>query len=148
MDDVIERIAVYLSRREKSRGIDKENIHGFDVGPDCGVELLASDLRKLLAEAAAMRRERDELRISLAEAMQQGRDTQDRLTARQAECRALAARLAEIERQQPVAVIGETYSLLWAQPWTMPEIVRRCGIKVGSLLYTLPAPAATPEQPT
>ena len=44
------RIAAYLKRRELSRGLDLEHIHGFDVGPDCGVELLASDLRSVLAE--------------------------------------------------------------------------------------------------
>ena len=38
MNDAIERIAAYLSRRQKAQGIDKERIHGFD----CGVELLAS----------------------------------------------------------------------------------------------------------
>lgn len=53
---------------------------------------------------------------------------------------------AKIEAQPPVAVIGDTYSLLWAQPGTMPEIVSRCGIKVGSLLYARPVPAAAPVQ--
>ena len=67
MSNAIERISAYLSRREKARGIDKENIHGFDVGPDCGVELLASDLRTLLAHATALRRERDELAARLAD---------------------------------------------------------------------------------
>ena len=61
MNDAIERIAAYLSRRQKALGVDKERIHSFDFGPDCGVELLASDLRALLARADALRRERDDL---------------------------------------------------------------------------------------
>jgi septal ring factor EnvC (AmiA/AmiB activator) len=61
---------------------------------------LLSEVRRLTTE---LRRERDELRTSLAESMQQCRDTQDRLTAMQAECRKLAARLAEIEKAEPVA---------------------------------------------
>ena len=64
MNDAIERIAAYLSRRQKALGVDKERIHSFDFGPDCGVELLASDLRAPLARADALRRERDDLALA------------------------------------------------------------------------------------
>lgn len=57
----IERISMYLARREKARGIDKESIHGFDFGPDCGIELRASDLRTLLDKVTELRQECDEL---------------------------------------------------------------------------------------
>lgn len=69
-----------------------------------------------------------------------------RAAAFEAQRDALADWKAKIEAQPPVAVIGDTYSLLWAQPGTMPEIVSRCGIKVGSLLYARPVPAAAPVQ--
>ena len=75
-------------------------------------------------------------------------DLAQRVADLTAERDALVARLAEIERAEPVAVVGDTYSLLWAQPGTMPEIVRRCGIKVGSLLFALPTTVAAPTQAT
>lgn len=42
---------------------------------------------------------------------------------------------------EPVAVIGKDWSLMWASADTLYAIVERTGIKIGSLLYTRPAPA-------
>lgn len=47
-----ERVTAYLERRRNAWGTDFEHIHGFDVGPDCGVELLASDLEAILEAPA------------------------------------------------------------------------------------------------
>ena len=54
LDDVAqaaERVAQYLSRRKKSRGDDPEEIHGYDVSPEGGFPLRASDLETLIRAA-------------------------------------------------------------------------------------------------
>lgn len=48
----VKRVEEYIARRKKSRGIDIEHVHGFDVGPDCGVELLLSDIEAIISAAA------------------------------------------------------------------------------------------------
>jgi Lar family restriction alleviation protein len=48
----IQRVQQYMARRKKARALDFEHIHGFDVGPNCGFELLASDIQSLLAALA------------------------------------------------------------------------------------------------
>jgi len=48
----VKRVEEYIARRKKSRGIDVEHVHSFDVGPDCGVELLLSDIEAILSAAA------------------------------------------------------------------------------------------------
>lgn len=56
---------------------------------------------------------------------------------------ALAAR--QPVGQEPVAVVGPDFALLWAGHGPISPIVERHGIKVGSQLYTAPpAPAAVP----
>ncbi|MBV8060800.1 MAG: hypothetical protein JO253_04660 [Alphaproteobacteria bacterium] len=49
VDPARQRIADYIERREKTAQLDIEHIHSFDLGPDCGVELLLSDLKALVA---------------------------------------------------------------------------------------------------
>jgi len=49
--DANTRVSAYIQRRKKARGLDIESIHGFDVSPTEGVELLLSDLETLLAAA-------------------------------------------------------------------------------------------------
>lgn len=44
------------------------------------------------------------------------------------------------EEQEPVAIIGKDYRLLWADAGSMSEIVAKHGITVGSPLYAHPAP--------
>jgi Lar family restriction alleviation protein len=41
---------------------------------------------------------------------------------------------------EPVAVVGSDFQLLWTSADSIAEIVRRTGIKVGSMLYTAPQP--------
>jgi hypothetical protein len=43
----VARVRAYIERRKKARGTDIEHIHGFDVGPEGGIELLLSDLELL-----------------------------------------------------------------------------------------------------
>ena len=45
------RLKAYIERRKKSRGLDIENIHGFDCGgdPDEGFQLRLSDIEWSLA---------------------------------------------------------------------------------------------------
>jgi hypothetical protein len=51
---VATRVAAYLDRRSRSSGLDKEEIHAFDVGPDGqGFYLRSSDLRTLVSQALA-----------------------------------------------------------------------------------------------
>jgi hypothetical protein len=53
---VATRVAAYLDRRSRSSGLDKEEIHAFDVGPDGeGFYLRSSDLRALASQALARR---------------------------------------------------------------------------------------------
>lgn len=47
------RVQAYLDRLAKSKGIHKEEIHGFDVGEPSEAVLLASDLAALLRAGAA-----------------------------------------------------------------------------------------------
>jgi hypothetical protein len=47
--------------------------------------------------------------------------------------------LAEAGQGEPVAEVGPVFQLLWASDDTISDIVRRSGVKVGSLLYTRPA---------
>jgi len=51
------------------------------------------------------------------------------------------ALLAELAKEQePVALVGSTYQLLWTGPYSIVEIKRKHGLKVGTLLYTIPLP--------
>ena len=51
LSDAHARVTAYLDRRAKATQRDSESIHAFDMGPDCGIELLVSDLRAILAAA-------------------------------------------------------------------------------------------------
>jgi len=52
--DARKRVDAYLDRHSKAKGLDPDSIHGFDGGLVCfGAELLASDLRTLLARMDA-----------------------------------------------------------------------------------------------
>lgn len=50
---------------------------------------------------------------------------------------------------QPVAVVGNDYTLLWAGGDAIVDIVKRHGLKIGSKLYAHPAgvPGHQQEQP-
>ena len=50
----------------------------------------------------------------------------------------LRAKIAVMERQEPVAEIGQQYSLLFVGSGSMTEIAKRHGITIGSKLYALP----------
>ena len=54
------------------------------------------------------------------------------------EIRELRAKIEEMEKQQPVAEIGQQYTLLFVGSGSMTELVKRHGIKVGDKLYALP----------
>lgn len=53
LTEALERIAAYIERRKKSRGLDIEHVHGFDLGPNEGVELLLSDIETIVAHTRA-----------------------------------------------------------------------------------------------
>lgn len=55
---------------------------------------------------------------------------------------ALRAKIEEMEQQEPVAEIGQQYTLLFVGSGSMTELVKRHGIKIGTKLY--PAPGAQP----
>ena len=57
---------------------------------------------------------------------------------------ALEAALSEPE-PEAVAVIGDTFSLLWASGDAISDIAKRHGLKVGSKLYAAPQPPAQAE---
>ena len=66
----------------------------------------------------------------------------DRLETAEKERDALRAKIEAMEQQEPVAEIGEQYTLLFAGSGSMTELVKRHGIKIGTKLY--PAPGAHP----
>lgn len=53
--EAAERVARYLNRRKKSRSDDPEDIHGYDVSPEGGFPLRASDLQTLVNLAKGSR---------------------------------------------------------------------------------------------
>ncbi len=54
------------------------------------------------------------------------------------------AALADDE-SEPVVIIGKMWALLWADPCSMSDIVKKHGIEIGSKLYTHPAHKLTDE---
>lgn len=58
VDDAVSRLQAYIERRKKARAIDIEVIHAFDTGPDCGVDLLLSDIETVVATALAAKAKR------------------------------------------------------------------------------------------
>ena len=50
----VQRVAQYLGRRKKTRSDDPDFIHGYDVSPEGGFVLSASDLAVMVAALAAM----------------------------------------------------------------------------------------------
>ena len=50
----------------------------------------------------------------------------------------LRAKIETMEKQEPVAEIGQQYTLLFVGSGSMTELVKRHGIKVGDKLYALP----------
>lgn len=55
-----------------------------------------------------------------------------------AERDALRAKIEQMERQEPVAEIGQQYTLLFAGSGSITGVVKRHGIKIGDKLYALP----------
>lgn len=58
-----------------------------------------------------------------------------------AERDALAAKLAELEGQEPVAVVCDTYELRWIGRGPIAQIISKHQIKVGDYLFARPVPA-------
>lgn len=56
MSESIERMKAYSTRRNTAKGIDVEHIHGFDVSPDGGFELLLSDVDGAIARIEHLER--------------------------------------------------------------------------------------------
>ena len=52
--EAVQRVAQYLGRRKKTRSDDPDFIHGYDVSPEGGFVLSASDLAVMVAALAAM----------------------------------------------------------------------------------------------
>lgn len=48
------RVRKYIDRRRASKGLDREHIHGFDVGDDAEALLLTSDIEALLGRIASL----------------------------------------------------------------------------------------------
>ena len=71
----------------------------------------------------------------------------DRLEAAEKERDALRAKIAEMERQEPVAEIGQQYTLLFAGSGSITGVVKRHGLKIGDKLYALPGAQPAPSVP-
>lgn len=56
------------------------------------------------------------------------------------------SRAQEVVRAEPVAVIGDTFSLFWVGSKPIAELARKHNLKVGDKLYTVP-PSTAPAQP-
>lgn len=67
MSSEIERIKAYIERRKKCHSLDIEHVHGFDLGPNEGTELLLSDIESLVINAARYKWLRDGARESACE---------------------------------------------------------------------------------
>lgn len=68
-----------------------------------------------------------------------------------AELRRLQSRVAELEAQlagqgEPVAVVGDVFTLLWLGTGPIAPLINKHGIKVGDKLFTRPAKPLTDEQ--
>ena len=90
---------------------------------DC-VEAAKAEVEVLRAELAGLRSSM-EFRTSLIGRTEAERDE-------------LRAKIEAMEKQEPVAEIGQQYTLLFAGSGSMTELVKRHGIKIGTKLYTLP----------
>lgn len=73
---------------------------------------------------------------AVAEAYQRGYATGQEEVEKERD--ALRTKIEAMERQEPVAEIGEQYTLLFAGSGSMTELVKRHGIKIGTKLYALP----------
>ena len=60
---------------------------------------------------------------------------------------ALRAKIAEMEKQEPVAEIGQQYTLLFAGSGSITGVVKRHGLKIGDKLYALPVTQPAPSVP-
>ena len=80
-------------------------------------------------EAAEKERETDEERIAdlMADLNRVGHEND-----------ALRAKIEAMERQEPIAEIGQQYTLLFAGSGPITGIVKRHGLKTGDKLYALP----------
>ena len=85
----------------------------------------------LMAKLEAAEKERDELRIELKE-------TRYGVAVAHDTIKAMRAKIEAMEKQEPVAEIGQQYSLLFVGSGSMTEIAKRHGITIGSKLYALP----------
>lgn len=69
-----------------------------------------------------------------------------KLEATEKERDALRAKVERMERQEPVAEIGQQYTLLFVGGGSITGIVERHGIKVGDKLYALPGAQPAPSE--
>ena len=96
----------------------------------------------LMAKLEAAERERDECNRRRLEAA-------DHFAAQAALMKkkydALRAKIAEMERQEPVAEIGQQYTLLFAGSGPITGLVKRHGLKIGDKLYALPGAQPAPS---
>jgi hypothetical protein len=70
-----------------------------------------------------------------------------KLEAAEKERDALRAKIEQMERQEPVAEIGQQYTLLFAGSGPITGLVKRHGLKIGDKLYALPGAQPAPSVP-
>ena len=71
----------------------------------------------------------------------------DQYVAMEKERDALRAKMAEMEQQEPVAEIGQQYTLLFAGSGSITGVVKRHGLKIGDKLYALTGAQPAPSVP-
>lgn len=127
-----EEVAELLDRLEaaESDGLEQARLNGM------GASREAALMAKL--EAAEKERVIDEQRIA---------DLMAELNRVGHEIESLRTKIEAMEKQGPVAEIGEQYTLLFVGSGSITGIVERHGIKVGDKLYLAPGAQSTPFIP-
>ena len=104
----------------------------------CKTGLLKGDALRDFAERQPYGKEDGALQIAERVSLIEAADTLPKMAERIAE---LEAQIAKAREQEPVAVVGEQYSLWWAGSGPIAPLMERHGVKAGSNLYARPIPA-------
>jgi hypothetical protein len=93
------------------------------------------------ARLNGMGSEREAALMAKLEAAEKERDAAELMSL------ALQAKIEQMERQEPVAEIGQQYTLLFAGSGPITGLVKRHGLKIGDKLYALPGAQPAPSVP-
>lgn len=122
---------------DRLEAAEKAVTEAYQRGYATGQEEIEKERDALRAKIEAMEKERDELRAKLERLYKDADKFGDGIDWIQRALQAEAC-IEAMERQEPVAEIGQQYTLLFVGSGSMTELVKRHGIKIGTKLYALP----------